>query len=319
LKFQIDLSDSDQRLDKWIKRKFLKVPQSLLEKCCRKGQIKLNGKNTKLSYKIKVGDFIETPSFKSKKRIKANINKNDLRILKKKIINNIIYKDNDKIIINKPSGVAVHRGTKTLLSICDLLDELQFDSKEKPRIVHRIDKETSGLLIIARTYKSSVYFSKEFNKKKIEKFYIAILNGIPKKNEGRMVNQIKDDKNKTSITRYIILRKIEKKFSFILLKPETGKKRQIRKHCFQLGCPIVGDKKFLKKLDGNKNIKYNKLFLHAYKLKIKSLDNKKEDFTAPLPNHIIKFLYSHNVYIKENCINKFVKSDILKGVKKLKN
>ena len=98
MKFQIDLSDSDQRLDKWIKRKFLKVPQSLLEKCCRKGQIKLNGKNTKLSYKIKVGDFIETPSFKSKKRIKANINKNDLRILKKKIINNIIYKDNDKII-----------------------------------------------------------------------------------------------------------------------------------------------------------------------------------------------------------------------------
>ena len=98
-----------------------------------------------------------------------------------------------------------------------MLDELQFDSKEKPRIVHRIDKETSGLLIIARTYKSSVYFSKEFNKKKIEKFYIAILNGIPKKNEGRMVNQIKDDKNKTSITRYIILRKIEKKFSFILL------------------------------------------------------------------------------------------------------
>ena len=86
-----------------------------------------------------------------------------------------------------------------------------------------------------------------------------------------------------------------------------------------MGCPILGDKKFLKKIDDNKNIKYNKLFLHAYKLKIKSLDNKKEDFTAPLPNHIIKFLYLHNVYIKENRTNKFVKSDILKGVKKLKN
>ena len=319
MKFQIDLSESEQRLDKWIKRKFLKVPQSLLEKSSRKGKIKLNGKKVKLSYKIKQGDIIEVPNFKFKKKININININNLRILEKKIINQIIHKDKDKIIINKPQGIAVHRGTKISLSIDDIKDKLKFNLKENPRIIHRIDKETSGLLVLARTYKSSVYLSKQFKEKNIEKFYIAILNGIPRKKSGVITEKIKDKKNKDAKTRYIILKKIEKKFSFVLLKPETGRKRQIREHCFKLGCPIVGDKKYFKNLDKNKKIEPNKLFLHAYKLKLTTQYNKDEEYTAPFPDHIKKFCYLYKIPISKSFINKFVITNILKGVIKLKN
>ena len=239
--------------------------------------------------------------------------------MEKKIINQIIHKDKDKIIINKPQGIAVHRGTKISLSIDDIKDKLKFNLKENPRIIHRIDKETSGLLVLARTYKSSVYLSKQFKEKNIEKFYIAILNGIPRKKSGVITEKIKDKKIKDAKTRYIILKKIEKKFSFVLLKPETGRKRQIREHCFKLGCPIVGDKKYFKNLDKNKKIEPNKLFLHAYKLKLTTQYNKDEEYTAPFPDHIKKFFYLYKIPISDSFINKFIITNILKGVIKLKN
>ena len=164
-----------------------------------------------------------------------------------------------------------------------------------------------------------MYLSKKFKDKNIEKFYLAILNGIPKKTNGIIISKIKDKKNKDAVTKYIVLKKIKKRFSFVLLKPETGRKRQIREHCFVLGCPILGDKKYFKKLDQNKNIDSNKLFLHAYKLKIIKKDGIKEEFTAPLPDHIRKFCYLYKIPINETFINKFVISNILEGAKELKN
>ena len=181
MRFKIDLSESEQRLDKWIKRKFNKLPQNLLEKLARKGKIKLNKKKIKLSYKLKVGDVIETPNFIIKKKNVVKKKNGKLNSLKNIIKKNILHKDKEKIIINKPAGIAVHKGTKTSLSIDDLKDDLKFSFEENPRIIHRIDKETSGLLVIARTYKSSVYLSKQFKERKVKKTYFAILNGVPKK------------------------------------------------------------------------------------------------------------------------------------------
>ena len=189
MRFKIDLSESEQRLDKWIKRKFNKLPQNLLEKLARKGKIKLNKKKIKLSYKLKVGDVIETPNFIIKKKNVVKKKNGKLNSLKNIIKKNILHKDKEKIIINKPAGIAVHKGTKTSLSIDDLKDDLKFSFEENPRIIHRIDKETSGLLVIARTYKSSVYLSKQFKERKVKKTYFAILNGVPKKTKG-LINEI---------------------------------------------------------------------------------------------------------------------------------
>ena len=201
--YKIDEFESGQRLDKWIKRKFQKIPQSFIEKLSRKGKIKLNEKKTKLSYKIREGDVVELPFIEINKK-KKKINKKDLKKLKKEIKKKIIHKDKEKIIIDKPPGISVHKGSKVFLSIDDIRSSLRFSLKEDPRIVHRIDKETSGLLMLARTYKSSVFLSEQFKKRKIKKFYIAILNGVPKKKEGSILDDIKDKTKKKSINKIFL-------------------------------------------------------------------------------------------------------------------
>ena len=298
MRFKIDLSESEQRLDKWIKRKFNKLPQNLLEKLARKGKIKLNKKKIKLSYKLKVGDVIETPNFIIKKKNVVKKKNGKLNSLKNIIKKNILHKDKEKIINNKPAGIAVHKGTKTSLSIDDLKDDLKFSFEENPRIIHRIDKETSGLLVIARTYKSSVYLSKQFKERKVKKTYFAILNGVPKKTKGLINEKIDNSKNKDAVTKYEVLKKIGNKLSIVLLYPLTGRKRQIREHCFQLGCPVIGDKKFYKQ--NNKKFLFDSknLLLHAYKLEFIKENLSKEEFKAPIPEYIKKFCISYKIILK---------------------
>ena len=314
MKFLIGSSDSGQRLDKFIKRKVFKFTQSLLEKFSRKGIIKLNGKKTKLSYKVKIGDTIIIPNLEIEKKEEKKILKHGLKELTKKIIKNILFKDSEKIIINKPSGLAVHSGSKILLSLNDVLKDLRFGVNEDPRIVHRIDKQTSGLLILARNYKATVELTNQFKEKKINKFYLAILNGVPKKNSGEITNKIRVKKQKDALTKYFVLNKINK-YSLILIKPETGRKRQIREHFFNIDCPIIGDKKYYKKLDKNINIDSRKLYLHAFKLSIIKKNGKTQNFTAPIPDHIKKFCYLYKIIINKNDINKLIISNILKGAK----
>lgn len=306
--FKVNSSEDGQRLDKFIKRKLGNLPQNLLEKLSRKGLIKVNEKKIKLSYKINVNDFIKIPNLEI---LIDNKKKKDLSSLKtksKEILKKIIYKDNEKIIINKPYGIAVHKGSKTNFSIDDIKDQLRFDFKEVPRIVHRIDKETTGILIIARTYKSSVFLSKQFKDKNIKKFYIAILNGIPNKTKG--IINYKINKKNSSETKFFILEKIKNKFSLALLQPITGRKRQLREHCYRINCPIIGDSKFFKK---NKNkLKFDKLFLHAFKIEILNENNKKEVHFASLPEHIKEFLKIYHIKTSKSFINKLIKSSNIK-------
>ena len=304
---KVNLSETGQRLDKFIKRKLGSLSQSLLEKLSRKGLIKVNKKKIKLFYKIQMNDIVEIPSIKICKNKEKKKNPN-LKIGAKEIIKKIIYKDEKKIIINKPPGIAVHKGSKTFFSIDDIKDYLKFNYTDSPRIVHRNDKETTGIIIIARTYKSSVFLSKQFRERNIEKFYIAILYGIPNKSKGKI--NFKINKNEIAQTDFYILKIIKNKYSIVLLKPITGRKRQLREHCYRINCPIIGDKKFFKE---NKNkIKFNNLFLHAFKIKIINEDGKKEEYIASLPNHIKEFLKKHKIRTNKSFINELVESVIIK-------
>ena len=306
LKYHIISSDSGQRLDKWIKRKFPGTPQSLIEKYSRKGLIRLNGKKTSLSSKILTNDIIVLPIISVTKKKKKIVLTSKLQNLKKEILRNILYKDSEKIIINKPSGISVHKGTKTLESIDDIKSFLKFSFSEEPRIIHRIDKDTSGILLLARTYQSSVILSEKFKEKKVKKFYIAIVDGIPIKKEGILKNKIVNKKEQSTLTKYYILKKIKQKFCFLLLQPVTGRKRQLREHCFKMNCPIIGDKKYNKNYYQNSAKIINNLFLHSYKVII-SLENKdKEEFTAPLPKHFKEFCRFYKINCNENFINNFI-------------
>ncbi len=306
LKYQIISSDSGQRLDKWIKRKFPGTPQSLIEKYSRKGLIKLNGKKTKLSSRILTDDIILLPKINIEKNKKKITLSNKLQNLKKEILRNILYKDSEKIIVNKPPGISVHKGTKTLESIDDIKSFLNFSFSEEPRIIHRIDKDTSGILLLARTYQSSVVLSKKLKEKKIKKFYIAIVDGIPNKKEGILKNKIVNKKEQSALTKFYILKKIKQKFCFLLLQPVTGRKRQLREHCSNMNCPIIGDKKYNKNYYQSSVKIINNLFLHSYKVII-SLENKnKEEFAAPLPKHFKEFCKFYKVNCNENFINNFI-------------
>ena len=316
MKFYINSSETNQRLDKWIKRKFPGITQSLLEKLFRKKIIKLNGKKVKSSYKIKNDDEILLPGLiiNNKNFKKRKILKKNLAPLTKKIINSIIFKDDNKIIINKPSGIAIHKGTKTDISLDDIKDKLRFDSNEDPKIVHRLDKETSGLLILARNYKESVYLSQQFKEKKIIKFYLGILNDIPHKDKGVIISKNKVNKNSYSKTNFFLIKKINKRFCLVLFQPITGTKRQIREHCFKINCPILGDKKFYLKKNNTSTFSKN-FFLHSYKLKISYKNNIVEEFTAPLPIYFKKFCLKFKLPHSTIFLNNFINTQILKGAK----
>ena len=307
LKFHILSSDTGQRLDKWIKRKFPSIPQSLIEKFIRKKLITKNSKKVNSSERIEGGDIIQIPSVKIYIKKKPRIDNNELKKLRKTILKNIIFQDTNKIILNKPEGVAVHHGSKVNISIYDITKLLKSNfNEENPRIVHRIDKDTSGILILAKNYKTSVFLSEQFKKRNVKKIYIALLNGVPEKNKGEVCETTSNNKQKISVTKYFLIKKINQKLSLILLQPITGRKRQLREHCYKLGCPILGDKKFFKKFPSNTIETSNRLFLHAYTIFLPNIKGEIERFTAPIPDYMKNYLYNYKISCSNVFLNQYI-------------
>ena len=176
----IHYDESDIRIDRWLRRKFNSLPQSLIEKKLRKGLIKLNNKIVKSNKKIKENDLIEIFDYHednySNKQLKKNIIKKIPDKIIQKFRSSIIFENDDYIILNKWKGIATQGGTKVLFSIDDIIKNLP----ETMNLVHRIDKETSGILIIAKNYRSTRFFGSMFKEKKIKKIYIALCLGTPK-------------------------------------------------------------------------------------------------------------------------------------------
>ena len=278
-KYIIERDYHNSRLDKWFKAKVLNIPQSLIEKIIRKKKIKVNKKKTKTSYRVQMNDTIEVFNISEIKPInlKKNINKYKATKKEKKTYGDFIIEDNDNfIVINKPSGIPVQGGTKSFKNITDLLSSTKYFENKKAYIVHRLDKETSGVLIIAKNREYAQLFTSLFRIRKIHKNYLAIVHGeIPKNKKTLEDNLVTYQNNKKVIQKAITHLKIIKnseKYSLLELKPITGRKHQLRKQLFNLGNPIVGDNKY----SVNKFIKFkkNNLMLHASKLKFMINDVK---------------------------------------------
>ena len=283
-KYIIERDYHNSRLDKWFKAKVLNIPQSLIEKIIRKKKIKVNKKKTKTSYRVQMNDTIEVFNISEIKPIdlKKNINKYKATKKEKKTYGDFIIEDNDNfIVINKPSGIPVQGGTKSFKNITDLLSSTKYFENKKAYIVHRLDKETSGVLIIAKNREYAQLFTSLFRIRKIHKNYLAIVHGeIPKNKKTLEDNLVTYQNNKKVIQKAITHLKIIKnseKYSLLELKPITGRKHQLRKQLFNLGNPIVGDNKY----SVNKFIKFknNNLMLHASKLKF-MINDVKYNFEA---------------------------------------
>ena len=295
--YKIKPIHASMRLDRWVKNNIGKYPQSLLEKSIRKGKIKLNKKKTSSSYKLKIGDEINFYNFDYKfktkvktiyKPSKKNLNKNE---------KSLIEDNNDFIVINKRSGISTQGGTKSKNNLIDIFSNSSIFKDAKPYSVHRLDKDTSGVMIIAKNYSSAKLLTSLFRLRKIHKTYLAICHGIFKNKRGEIRgNLVKYEREKKitelAITNYNVINS-NNLFSFVELNPITGRKHQLRKQLSFMGNPIVGDNKYnvIKK---NKNEK--KLMLHAYKTKF-IINNKKFNFKAELPDYFNNYLNKKRLII----------------------
>jgi 23S rRNA pseudouridine955/2504/2580 synthase len=284
---------SGMRIDRWIRNNVASLPQSLIEKSLRKGKIKVNIKKVNSSYKLKTGDKIKffNFTFEVKKNKETNKKFSPSSELLKVHENRILENNDDFIVIDKSPGVPVQGGTKSKKNLIDILASSEFFKDTKPFPVHRLDKETSGIMIISKNHNSARLLTTLFRLRKIHKTYLAVCHGHISKKKGELKNELitfENNKKKIekAITYYKVLSETDTT-SFLELKPVTGRKHQLRKQLAIIDNPIVGDKKYIL---SNKKIKSDKdLMLHAYSLKF-YINNKKFFYKASPPDAFNKYL-----------------------------
>ena len=271
---------SGSRLDRWIKKHYPEISHGDLEVALRKGYIKVNDSKTKSNYRINLFDKISVNSFLRNK--KTQTKDNYKRSSKKEIESMLIYEDDEILVINKPHGIAVQGGSKINKHIDGLLQS-SYKSLQ-PRLVHRIDKETSGILLVALNRKIADFLSYSFREKKITKYYWAITYGNLSEKSGVIDKRIKRKNSNTytdALTKYTKYMNFNNKLNFMIYRPITGRNHQIRIHSYDLGVPILGDKKYGYNLDDNK-----KLHLHSKSIEFFHPNGKKMYFEADLPPHM---------------------------------
>ena len=274
------------RFDRWFKANVISLPQSLIEKIIRLNKVKINRKKIKSSYRVQTGDIIEIyyiSKFKISDRPKISKYKPSRKEVD--IYDDYILENNDNfVVINKPRGIAVQSGTKSFRNIIDVLKDSRYFENTKPYIVHRLDKETSGILIVAKTREYAQLFTSLFRIRKIHKTYIALTYGkVSKKIKTLKDDLITFEKDKKVIQKAISHVKILKSstdYTYVELNPITGRKHQLRKQLYNIGNPIIGDDKYFINRRADKiKIKNKNLMLHAYKIKF-MINNVQYNFKA---------------------------------------
>jgi len=300
-KFEVEKDFHNTRFDRWFKNKVLDIPQGLIEKIIRKNQAKVNGKKTKSSYRVQENDIIEIFNINKIKKTEKNLITQYIPTPteRDKYDDFVIENNENFIVINKPSGIAVQSGTKSFKNVVDTLRETKYFEDSKPYIVHRLDKETSGILIVAKTREYAQLFTSLFRIRKIHKTYLAVVYGEVSKEikvlEDDLILYEKERKIVQKATSYIKILKSSSDYSLLELRPITGRKHQLRKQLYNIGNSIIGDDKYYVKR-GKDFIKSNNLMLHAYEIKF-MINNVKYNFRADFNNEFKDFLFKKDLNI----------------------
>ena len=289
------INNLNQRLDKYLKHQYTSLTQGFIEKNIRKKNILINNSSTKANYIVKLNDELKILNFHETLYKNKIVFKKKIKI-PKEILNefkrSIIFENNDYIVLNKWSQIATQGGSKIKISIDHIIRHINLNY----RLVHRLDKETSGLLLIAKNLNYAKKLSSLFKQKEITKFYIALCEGKPKNNYSQVKLEIKNKKLKieNTLTNYKVIN-INKGISSILFNPQTGKTHQLRIVAKNLGCPIVGDNKY------NIHSKYKKenLMLHAFALNF-SINRKDFEYFSNLPDYFNNFIKNNNLKINKD-------------------
>lgn len=288
---KIKSEDDGIRLNRWFLREYPSLSLGRLQKLLRTKQIKVDGKKAETSTRLSAGQELRLPPLDNEKAVKSeqNLSKNDIDY----ILSLVIYKDKDIIALNKPSGLAVQGGTNTTRHVDGFLEALKFENNEKPKLVHRIDKETSGILLLARNRKAADILTKAFREHSLQKTYLALVRGCPQQSSGEIKLPLEkigekmevSENGKKALTTYETLDNVSKKYALLAASPQTGRTHQIRAHMEALGCPILGDNKYY----GTQRVRLkevaDKLYLHAYKIDLTAIYGKKTIICAELPEY----------------------------------
>ena len=290
--YTVDSTCNDMRIDRWTRLKIGKIPQGLIEKYLRSGKIKINKKKIKSSTKVKTNDIVSFFNLDFKetivhKKIKFEPSKEIIKSNEDQIIDN----NENFVVLNKSSGISVQGGTKSKKNLVDIFAKSEIFQGTKPYSVHRLDKDTSGVFIMAKTRESAQLLTSLFRLRKVHKTYLAICQGELNKDSGEWNdNLIRYDGDKKIIEKAKTIYKVLDKnseASLVELKPITGRKHQLRKQLYALGQPIFGDIKY--KISNSSRGLNKNLMLHSYQIKF-IIDDKKHTYTALLPDYFRKLL-----------------------------
>lgn len=300
---QIAPEDSDQRLDRWFRSLFPGVPQSRLQKFLRKGEVRVDGRRARSSDRLEAGQVVRVPPLPTDAgltpgttapRRKRKPTAGDASALS----DMTLYEDADILAVNKPPGLPTQGGSGIRRSLDGMLEALTDNKGERPRLVHRLDKDTSGVLLLARHRKAAVWLARAFRARETEKIYWALVAGVPSPREGliRMPlakaadgdreRMAPDDEGRMAITEYVTVAHAGKRLAWLALRPVTGRTHQLRVHCAELGTPIVGDGKYGAGQSLLPGALSRKLHLHARRIRLRKPDGAVVEVEAPLPRHM---------------------------------
>jgi len=314
----IEEDDGDQRLDRFLKRKFPQVTQGMIEKMCRKGELRLDGGRVKASSRVETGMQLRIPplpdSAAPKHAAPSKVSAADTKFIR----SCVIYKDDHVIALNKPAGLPVQGGTGHARHVDGLLDALMYDFEERPKLVHRLDKDTSGVLILGRTRRATADLTASFRHRNTRKIYWALVAGVPNPKQGSIkyglmkapggrgegekmlcihpAKMAEYPDAKRAQTDFFTLWFLGARMSWMALEPVTGRTHQLRAHMAEIGHPIIGDGKYGGSGQENAGDGWGaqlggdisrKLHLHARSLRLEHPVSKAAlVLTAPLPDHI---------------------------------
>ena len=291
--------DSDIRLDRWFKRHFPALKHGRLEKMLRTGQIRVDGGRVKASTRLEEGQMIRIPPMPGDDQAarpaeRSEISADDSAWIKSLVL----YSDRELIALNKPPGIAVQGGRKVARHIDGLLGALEENDEGRPKLVHRLDRDTSGVLLIARRADVAAALGEIFHSRRAQKTYWALVAGVPRPREG-MINAplakkaghlgrekmvVDLEAGKSAITDYEVIENAARRAAWLALHPHTGRTHQLRVHCAAIGTPILGDGKYggaESRLDGVPGS--DKLHLHARAITFLHPSGGELTITAPLP------------------------------------
>ena len=288
---KVKQADDGMRLNRWFLKYYPGLSLGRFQKLVRTKQIKVNGAKAEANTRLEVGFEVRVPPLDNEKKEQSfeGVSQNDAKFIESLVI----YKDEKIIVINKPSGLAVQGGTNTQRHVDGMLDALRFGNEEKPKLVHRIDKDTSGILVLARDRKTADALTKAFREHSLQKTYLALVRGCCDKEFGEIKAPLEKidgrvhviDSGKSAITEYEILDNVGNRYALVKANPLTGRTHQIRAHMEYMNMPILGDDKYFGN-ERDKNALFSKkLHLHAYKIDLSSVYGKKMVVKAKLPDY----------------------------------